>query len=353
MIRREGTSRSSGWILISQVDHAHLAAELAGAWGNDRRAEIPWRDDLLPAIRDHDEGWREWEHFPDVHPETHFPRNFTEMPPADSVRIWTNSIEACRRGRQSIVASVDEFRRFLALSGMRLTHERAIVAEEVFSAREPFSADDLLHRLPQRDDGRRVSRSSVYRTLNLMEEARLLRKVSLGTFRDAYEQTRKIGAGSALGGIWVSRHFTFLAERAQANHPEDQTIWAEFLEEQHQHQKQWSAEIVRDVGPIKAPSRIELGFRWVQFFDLLSLWFCCRERTQTEAFTLPTGEIVHFTPLKSGEIAVEPYPFSQPTLNLEVDARRTTNRTFPDRTAFQAAYDEAKRERLNWKLVRW
>ncbi len=211
MIRRDG---ESGWILISQVDHAHLAANMAGAWGNEKTPGLPCPEILVPAIRDHDEGWRDWERLPDIDPETHWPRNFTEMPPHEAARIWTHSIETCRRGRQSIVASVDEFRWFLALAGMRLTHERAIVAEEVFSSREAFSAEDLIERLPERDDGRRVSRSTVYRTLALMEEARLLRKVSLGTYRDAYEQTRKIGGGSALGGLWVSRHFTFLAERA-------------------------------------------------------------------------------------------------------------------------------------------
>ena len=357
MIRRLGNSASApsgrGWILISQVDHAHLAAEFAAAWGNDRVADLPTPEILIPAIRDHDEGWREWERLPDIHPETHWPRNFTEMPAAESARIWNHSIEACRKGRQSIVASVDEFRRFLALAGMRLTHERAIVAEEVFSTREAFSAEDLFHRLPERDDGRRVSRSAVYRTLSLMEEARLLRKVSMGTYRDAYEQTRKIGAGSALGGIWVSKHFTSLAERAKSHHAEDEVVWSEFLEYQNHLQNHWAAEISREWGPLDAPFRIESGFRWVQFFDLLSLWFCCEERTETEPFKLPTGETIHFTPLKSGEIAVEPYPFSVPVLELGVDAKRIPRKIFPDRAAFQTAYDQAKRERLRWKLVRW
>ncbi len=353
MIRRDG---DVGWILISQVDHAHLAAEMAAVWGSGRTPGLPEPELLLPAIRDHDEGWREWERLPDIDPETHFPRNFTEMPAADATRIWTRSIETCRRGRQSIVASVDEFRRFLALAGKRLSHERAIVAEEVFSSREAFSTDDLIERLPQRDDGRRVSRSSVYRTLALMEEARLLRKVSMGTYRDAYEQTRQIGAGSALGGIWVSKHFAFLAERGLKHHPPgtaDHQAFLEFLEQERRHQKQWGAEVARDRGIAEAEGLIEAGFRWVQLFDVFSLWLCCRERRETEAFELPGGGTVHFTPLKSGEFAVEPFPFSVNELKLEVFAKRVGKKEFPNREAFQSAFDQAARERLNWKLVPW
>ena len=347
MIRRDG---GEGWFLISQVDHAHLAAEMVAAWG---KPVLPEPACLLPAIRDHDEGWREWERLPDIDPGTHRPRNFTEMPASEATRIWARSIEICRRGRRSIVDSVDAFRRFLSLAGLRLSHERAIIAEEVFSSWEAFSAEEILDRLPQRDDGRKVSRASVYRTLTLMEEARLLRKVSLGTYRDAYEQTHRIGEGSTLAGIWVSRHFTFLGQRAREHDPAGAAIWAEFLENQKYLQSQWSAEAQREYGVHEAKALVELGTRWVQFFDLLSLWFCCRERTETEAFEMPAGEMVHFTPLKSGEVAVEPFPFSVPELSLQVEAKRMDQKTFADRAEFQAAFDEAESERLEWKIVRW
>lgn len=350
MIRRD---TEAGWILISQVDHAHLAAEIAGVWGNDRITHLPEIDCLLPAIRDHDDGWQEWERLPDIHPESHFPRNFTEMPPEDATRIWTRSIELCRRGRQSIVASVEEFRRFLSLTGLRFTHERAIVAEEVFSSWDPFSAEEILSRLPQRDDGRKVSRSALYRTLTLMEEARLLRKVSLGTYRDAYEQTRQIGAGSQLGGIWVSQHFTFLAERAHEHEKSPHPAWDDFLEEQSHLQSLWTADIQREYGHLEAGLMIETGTRWVQFFDVLSLWFCCRERSQTESFETPYGDLIHFTPLKSGEVAVEPFPFSVSELELNVDTKRVLKKTFENRAEFQSAYDQSAHQSLEWKLVRW
>ncbi len=107
------------------------------------------------------------------------------------------------------------------------------------------------------------------------------------------------------------------------------------------------------MAPWKPRLLIEAGFHWVQLFDRFSLWLCCQERTSTESFQLPTGETVHFTPLKSGEVAVEPFPFSVPAMELEVDAKRLTKKTFPNRAALHAALDQAPRERLRWQLVRW
>ena len=347
MIRREA---GENWLLISQVDHAHLAAEMATAW---ETPALPEPDGLLPAIRDHDEGWREWERLPDIDPQTGLPRNFTEMPASEAVRIWSRSIETCRRGRHSIVDSVDAFRRFLSLAGLRLTHERAIIAEEVFSSWEAFSAADILERLPERDDGRKVSKASVSRTLTLMEEAHLLRKVSRGTYRDVFEQTHRIGGGSTLAGIWVSRHFTFLAERAREHDKAGAPIWGEFIEEQRHFQSSWAAEIQKEFGAKRAYALIDQGTRWLQFFDLLSLWLCCGERTETESFETPNNQIVHFTPLKSGEIAVEPYPFSAPALLLNADAKRTSKKIYSDRAEFQNDFEQSKSESLEWKLVCW
>jgi Fur family ferric uptake transcriptional regulator len=85
------------------------------------------------------------------------------------------------------VSPVDKFQEFLATRGMRLTQERAIIVEEVFSSHEHFDADQLVARLSQRRDGRRVSRSSVYRTIDFLVKAGLLRKVARANDRDLYE----------------------------------------------------------------------------------------------------------------------------------------------------------------------
>jgi len=85
------------------------------------------------------------------------------------------------------VSPVDKFREFLATKNKRLTPEREIIVKEVFSSHEHFEADQLVARLSSRKDGRRVSRSTIYRTLRSLEESGLLRKVARANDREIYE----------------------------------------------------------------------------------------------------------------------------------------------------------------------
>lgn len=72
----------------------------------------------------------------------------------------------------------EKFREFLATRKQRLTPEREIIVDEVFSNHEHFDADQLVARLSQRGLKKRVSRSTIYRALQSMDEAGLLRKVA-------------------------------------------------------------------------------------------------------------------------------------------------------------------------------
>jgi Fur family transcriptional regulator, ferric uptake regulator len=85
------------------------------------------------------------------------------------------------------ISPVEKFREFLATKGQRLTTERQIIVEEIFADHEHFDVDQIVGRLSQRNDGRRVSRSTVYRTVSALEEAGLLRKVARTNDRDLYE----------------------------------------------------------------------------------------------------------------------------------------------------------------------
>ncbi|MBM81250.1 MAG: transcriptional repressor [Planctomycetaceae bacterium] len=85
------------------------------------------------------------------------------------------------------VSPAEKFREYLATQNQRLTPERRNIVEEVFSSHEHFDADQLVHRLSSRKDNKRVSRSSVYRCLDAMVKAGLLRKVARTNDRDVYE----------------------------------------------------------------------------------------------------------------------------------------------------------------------
>ncbi|HEX6986317.1 MAG TPA: transcriptional repressor [Planctomycetaceae bacterium] len=85
------------------------------------------------------------------------------------------------------ISPIEKFREYLATRGQRLTTERQIIVEEIFADHEHFDVDQIVGRLSQRNDGRRVSRSTVYRTISALEDAGLLRKVARTNDRDVYE----------------------------------------------------------------------------------------------------------------------------------------------------------------------
>ena len=85
------------------------------------------------------------------------------------------------------ISPVEKFGEWLATQGQRLTTERRIIVEEIFADHEHFDVDRVVGRLTQRNDGRRVSRSTVYRAIAMLEEAGLIRKIARADGRDLYE----------------------------------------------------------------------------------------------------------------------------------------------------------------------
>lgn len=111
MIRRNVplTEGPDKWLLISQVEHARVSADLATAWGGGRVAEVVCgaddtnlhlqqaRRELLAAILHHDDGWAGWEASPSLDPEAARPYSFTELPRRDSLVLWRDSLLHARQ----------------------------------------------------------------------------------------------------------------------------------------------------------------------------------------------------------------------------------------------------------------
>ena len=85
------------------------------------------------------------------------------------------------------MSSIEKYREFLASKGWRLTREREIVVDEIFSSVAPFDAEQLLARLAGREP--RVSRSTMYRTLESLLDAGLIRMTTESDGRQAYTHT--------------------------------------------------------------------------------------------------------------------------------------------------------------------
>lgn len=85
-----------------------------------------------------------------------------------------------------VAAKPDEkFREYLKTKGMRLTTERETIVTEIFADHEHFDPEQLITRM--KASQRPVSRASVYRTLGLLEEAGIIRKVARANDREVYE----------------------------------------------------------------------------------------------------------------------------------------------------------------------
>ena len=85
------------------------------------------------------------------------------------------------------VAPVDKFREFLLTKKMRLTPEREAVVTAIYASHDHFDADQWIDSLAGRKGDMLASRSTVYRTLNLLQEAGLIRKVARANDREVYE----------------------------------------------------------------------------------------------------------------------------------------------------------------------
>jgi Fur family ferric uptake transcriptional regulator len=80
----------------------------------------------------------------------------------------------------------ERFSQFLQTTGKRITCQKRLIVEQVFSHHDHFDADELMEHLRPLAAQRKVSRPTVYRTLAELVEAGMLRKMELGG-RSIYE----------------------------------------------------------------------------------------------------------------------------------------------------------------------
>ena len=80
----------------------------------------------------------------------------------------------------------ERFGRFLQSAGKRITRQKRLIVEQVFSHHDHFDADELMEHLRPLMARRKVSRPTVYRALAELVEAGMLRKMEIGG-RNVYE----------------------------------------------------------------------------------------------------------------------------------------------------------------------
>src|SRR5688572_14439313 len=80
---------------------------------------------------------------------------------------------------------IGRFQDFLQRQGLKITTERSALVREIFSIHYHFEADELLFKMKQK--GLKISRATVYRTLELLVKSGLVRRVHLGEEHYHYE----------------------------------------------------------------------------------------------------------------------------------------------------------------------
>jgi len=80
------------------------------------------------------------------------------------------------------------FRKYIERRGLKLTAERQALFDEIFSRHEHVEADELLVRL--RAKHKKISRATIYRTLELMVDAGIVGRLRIGEAGYRYERLR-------------------------------------------------------------------------------------------------------------------------------------------------------------------
>jgi hypothetical protein len=130
-------------------------------------------------------------------------------------------------------------------------------------------------------------------------------------------------AAGRLQGYVVAGHFCVLARRAAAFHAQD-PAWPRaeaFLAKYEASRNRWLAEWQAADPRTNTAELAEQALRQLQFFDLLSLWFCCQPALEQDVLETPGGVELTLTPLDGQRVQISPWPLSIETLQLSVPAR--------------------------------
>ena len=83
---------------------------------------------------------------------------------------------------------ISRFQDFLSAQGLKLTRERTALVREIFGTHYHFEADELLFKM--KGKSLKISRATIYRTLELLVKSGMVRRVHLGEEHYHYEHVR-------------------------------------------------------------------------------------------------------------------------------------------------------------------
>jgi hypothetical protein len=170
---------------------------------------------------------------------------------------------------------------------------------------------------------------------------------SLAIWTASIETARQAGP---LETYVVAGHFCVLARRVSGwlDEATRRDLLGPFLEKHDRLMadclSQWQA---RD--PVRnTPAAAELALSQLQFFDALSLWFCCSAASETETVQGPAGPLLTLVPRSPEVVEVYPWPLRIPRLDVEIEGRLAPARRYESREKLAACSTQPAR--LSWQL---
>jgi hypothetical protein len=86
----------------------------------------------------------------------------------------------------------------------------------------------------------------------------------------------------------------------------------------------------------------------LQFFDALSLWFCCAAANGPEQIETPDGPVLTLVPVDPRRVNLAPWPLSVASLGLEIAGRAVPVGRYRDQSELASA--PAQPVLLHWQL---
>ncbi len=157
-------------------------------------------------------------------------------------------------------------------------------------------------------------------------------------------------AAGPLEAYVVAGHFCALARRASAwkNGDPRWTSIEQFLTHNERLMSDWLAEWLGNDPARRTLQIARLALSQVQFFDALSLWFCCSEPSGVERVQTPGGKELTVSPLSPWRVRLSPWPLTIDSLNLEIPARAVPVAGYTSREELAAVPSQPLQ--LHWEL---
>jgi hypothetical protein len=170
---------------------------------------------------------------------------------------------------------------------------------------------------------------------------------SLVIWSASIETARRAGE---LQAALVAGHFCALARRiAGWKQGDPQAAEAErFVTHYNACSAEWQRAWQAQNPAANTPMLAQRALAQLQFFDALSLWFCCAEAREPDRVETPGGPVLALWPQDPTHLLLAPWPLDVESLNLEVTGRAVAVARYGSRRDLAAAPSQPVL--LRWQL---